>query len=142
MNNSLELILLVIVIGVAWWFLFRRGKYVNKSETIVNKLLLEIDYNLDLLELHLNDNQSRKQFKANTWLMYEDKLGFLGPELTAAMKDSFRLITEINLRIDLTRRGSDNAEIQIERLRDPLTRSKEGLLNWLKTNASQENTKL
>jgi hypothetical protein len=73
--------------------------------------------------------------------MYKNKLEFLDPTLLTAINESFTIAEDLNSRIDSARKNRAMATLQdmpLEKLRAPLTKSKEGLTIWIRTNYQAE----
>ena len=104
-------------------------------------LLADINNNLKVMEIRLNDHLSKKNFKTGNWKFYQEKMEFLGPETVTAINEAFTTSEEFRTKIDIARKSNNLASLQdlpIDKLKEPLTRSKKGVVDWLRTNVQTE----
>jgi hypothetical protein len=119
----------------------RRRKTGNTSLDAAAGILSNINANLKILEERQTNWQSKKKFQTSGWKMYKNKLEFLDPTLLTAINESFTIAEDLNSRIDSARKNRAMATLQdmpLEKLRAPLTKSKEGLTIWIRTNYQAE----
>jgi hypothetical protein len=137
-------LLLVLIFGLLIWNLTRRRRTGNTNLDAALAVLTDVNHNLKVMEERLTNWQSKKKFQIKGWRMYKDKLGFLDTDLNSSLNESFALADEFNARIETARKNQalyTLQDMQVERLRGPLTKSKEGLVNWLRSayEAEQQN---
>ncbi len=131
----------VILILLVWNTTRRRNRRGNTNLDAAMMVLSNVNDNLNILEERLANRQSTKKFKTNGWIIYKNKLGFLSAELVADINEAFTMAQDFNSQIDAARKSkvmSTLQEIQVEKIREPLNKSKEGLAGWLKTSFEQE----
>jgi len=104
-------------------------------------LIADVNDNLKILENHRIDPASTKKFRDRSWKAYQEKLDFMDASTSLAIKDCFTLISEVNEKIDIARRNKSPATLQelpLEKLRELLAKSKDGLVSWLRVNLQSE----
>ena len=75
--------------------------------------------------------------KTGAWAKNKDKVEFLPQELRMTLSQVFKMLEDANGRIDAARKfKSDSymAGIDVSKLKEPLARSKEQLVEWLQAN--------
>jgi hypothetical protein len=137
-SNWTDYIFIVVVVLLLIWSLTRRRRSTGNSNIdAVGGVLTEVDTNLRILDERMTNWQSKKMFQTRAWKTYRDRLQFLEPSLTSSINESFALVEEFNSRIDSARKNRAMATLQdmpLEKLKEPLNKSKEGLITWLKAN--------
>jgi predicted nucleic acid-binding Zn-ribbon protein len=129
-------IYIIVIAAMVIWSFMRRRKSGNTKVDAAVAVLANVNDNLRVLQERMNNWQSRKKFQTKSWQMYQDKLDSLDPALMSALNTAFVLADEFNARIDIARRNNMMAtlqDMQLEKLQGPLMKSKEGLIEWLKT---------
>jgi hypothetical protein len=142
MRADWSLIIFVVVIVLLIWFVMRgrRGRESPRLQVAI-ALTASVNDNLRIIETHRIDPGSTKKFKESAWKSYGEKLDFLDVPTVTALKESYTLIAEINATIDSAKRDKNTAILQglpLEKLKDPLARSKDGLVLWLRANLQSE----
>jgi hypothetical protein len=121
-----------VVFGIS--YLLRRGKGPIQSQTeTVRDLMTEARLNSALVQVFRSDLKVRK-FETNSWKLYNKRIQFLGKTLPATMEEAFNEAERINQLITTARKEhSDEGlkEIDTAKLEELLTKSKEGLEEWL-----------
>ena len=134
--------MLPVIFFVVFNVLFRKQQEQKKRVTVVKSLLSEIDYNQKLAESFSTGLQIKK-FKTATWDRNKDKLNYMDDEgLYSALVDSYEIAREFNREIDMAKNYKSTsylASIKLDRLREPLARSKQGLQEWLERNRNKKN---
>jgi hypothetical protein len=141
LSNWQDYIFIVLLVAVLIWSMTRRRKAGNAPADAAMAIFANVNDNLKILEDRLTNWQSKKKFQSGAWKMYKDKLNFLDPSLMSSISESFTLAEDFNSRIDSARKNRVMATLQdmpLEKLRGPLTKSKEGLTNWFKTSYQTE----
>lgn len=133
--QNLALIAVVIIILIASIFLKKR-KGESAPMLIAMGLLREVDKNQKLMEAFLFHWKAKK-FKTETWKNNNAKFDFLDEELQIALSDAFEMAEEFNQQIEAARKHKTSsylAAIQVDRLREPLAESRQGLEEWIQEN--------
>lgn len=130
--QNLALIAVVIILLIASIF-FRKRKGESAPMVIAMSLLRDVDKNQKLMEAFLFHWKTKK-FKTETWENNEEKLDFLDEELQIALSDAFEMAEEFNEQIEAARKHKTSsylAAIQVDRLKEPLAESRQGLEEWI-----------
>ncbi len=131
----------VIIVFVLLQFFLRKPKPAAKQQEIVEDLLSEVKLNWALAEtFHLR--QKPKKFEVTRWQMNKDKLDFLKPSLQSALSDAFGIAEDVNQRVKDAKKyksASYLAGINTDKLKEPLTKSRQGLEEWLLMNVGTIN---
>jgi len=126
-------VIIFVVINV----LFRKQQEQKRRETVVKNLLSEIEHNQKLVESFSVEWQM-KRFKTATWERNKDKIDYIEDKgLYSTLVDAYEITREYNREIDMAKKYKSTSYlvgIKVERLREPLERSKQGLREWLELN--------
>ena len=120
--------------------IFRKHKQQQARLTVVRSLLSEINYNQKLMEAFSMQWQTKK-FKTASWKRNKDKMDYIDPSLRYTLADAFEITEEFNREIDAAKKHNSVsylAGIRVDRLREPLAKSKQGLEEWLALNKGKE----
>jgi len=133
---NLPIIILAVVLLVVQIFRRRRPKPEGTPREVGLSLLAEVSYNLRLVEsYHLN--RRGKKFRTSSWERNKTKLDFLERSLQSSLSSAFTMAEEFNQQIETAKRQKSTiymASIDVDRLREPLTKSEKGLEEWLESN--------
>ena len=129
---------LIGAIVVVWLLLsfLRKPKPELKQQEIVQNLLFAVKLNQVLVET-FPLRQKPKKMELVSWQRNKTRIDFLQQSLQSALSDAFSIAEDVNQRVEATKKfksASYLAGIDINKLKEPLARSKEGLEEWLKTN--------
>jgi len=132
------LIPLIIIIVLS--FVMRRRRPAEKTpQDIASSLLMDVVANQRALEKF--ETQKRpKKLKLGSWQRNSEKIDFLEPSLRSTIAEAFRQIEDFNLRVESAKMYKSTSYlfgVNIERLEGPLTKSREGLEEWLRANIEQ-----
>ena len=132
------LIPLIIIIVLS--FVMRRRRPAEKTpQDIASSLLMDVVANQRALEKF--ETQKRpKKLKLGSWQRNSEKIDFLEPSLRSTLAEAFRQIEDFNLRVESAKMYKSTSYlfgVNIERLDGPLTKSREGLEEWLRANIEQ-----
>jgi hypothetical protein len=143
MDYSIVLFIVAVVAGV--WLLLRFGLRRKQTETpklqAAMGVIGSLNDNIRILEIHLNDRTSTKKFRTGDLTTWQYKLDFLDKTTQDAVKQTTALTLGFNTQIDEARKSHNPASLQempVEKLKEPLAKSKEGLVMWLKANLEIE----
>ena len=133
-------VLIFIVINV----FFRKQQEQKRQQQVVRSLISEIEYNQKLMEAFLFKWQAKK-FKTGTWKSNKDKMDYIDQSLRDTLAGAYEIAEGFNSEIEAAKKhklSSYLAGIQVDRLKEPLARRKQGLEEWLELNRrSKELTK-
>jgi len=120
--------------------LFRKRQEQKRQQQVVRSLISEIDYNQKLMETFLFKWQARK-FKTGTWKRNRDKMDYIDQGLRNILAGAYEIAAEFNSEIEAAKKRKSSsylAGIQVDRLKEPLARSKQGLEEWMELNKRQK----
>ena len=115
---------------------FRKQKQQQAKLTVVRSLLSEISFNQKLIEAFSLQWQT-KQFKTVTWKRNKDKMYYIDPGLRYTLADAYEIAEEFNREIDAAKKHKSTsylAGMRVDKLGEPLAKSKQGLEEWLELN--------
>ena len=134
---------ILFVLGIAFLIainLFLKSRHqARKPAEMVLSLLSEINHNQKLVEdfqFHLNV----KKFKTENWKINKTKVNFLGQSLLTTLDTAFSMAESFNHDIDTAKKYKSTGYltvISIDKLKEPLAKSKQGLEEWLQANIEQ-----
>ncbi len=134
MSGESFVIIAILAVGLLFFaFLRRRGSSERNQPETVRSLLSEVRINEALAET-FELRPKPQTFEINTWLLNKDKLTFLTKPLQDAISEAFTLAEGFNREIRLARKDKSydyKAHIQVNRMKEPLAKSKAGLEEWL-----------
>ena len=134
-------LLIPIIIIIIFGILMRRRRGGRTRLEVAIGLLSEINHNMKITEAYSSDWQTKKKFKTGNWNRNQDKIDFLDQDLQNNLSNAFGLAEEFNQRIDEAKQhksASYLAGIQPVKMTEPLTRSKQGLTEWIQANFQTE----
>ncbi len=134
-------LLIPIVIIIIFGVLKRRRGGGKTHLEVAASLLSETNHNLKIMDAFSSNWRITKRFKTGNWNRNQDKIDFLDEDLQDNLSDAFSLAEDFNQRIVEAKRHKSTsylAGIQVDKLREPLTRSKEGLTEWVQANFQTE----
>jgi len=134
---------ILFILGIAFLIainLFLKSRHqARKPAEMVLSLLSEINHNQKLVEdfqFHLNV----KKFKTESWKISKTKVNFLGQSLLTTLDTAFSMTENFNHDIDTAKKYKSTGYltvISIDKLKEPLAKSKQGLEEWLQANIEQ-----
>jgi len=143
MDLSGTAINILIVLGIAFLIvinLFIKSRHqARKPAEMVLGLLSEISHNQKLVadfQFHLNV----KKFKTESWKINKTKVDFLGQPLLTTLDTAFGMAESFNHDIDTAKKYRSTGYltvISIDKLKEPLAKSKQGLEEWLQENTEK-----
>ena len=119
---------------------FRKRQEQKRQQQVVRGLISEIDYNQKLMEAFLFKWQAKK-FKTGIWKRNRDKMGYIYQGLRNTLAGAYEIAEEFNSEIGAAKKHKSSsylADIRVDRLKEPLARSKQGLEEWLELNKRQK----
>ncbi len=135
-------IFVILIIFLLWvWSRWKgKGRGTSRLQSAIN-MISDVNENLKLMEQRRVNPQLTKKFKTGAWNAYQDKLDYLEPETVTSLKETFTLINEFNTEIEIAKKSSSADTLQtmpLDKLKEPLDKSKEGLVKWLRANIQSE----
>ncbi len=129
-----------VLIFIIFNIFLRKQQEQKRRLGVVKSLIAEIDHNQKLLEAFLLQWQYQK-FKTGHWQRHKDKLDYIGPGLHTTLADTYGIAEGFNKEIELAKRQkslSYLAGIKMDRLREPLAKSRQGLEEWYALNKDRK----
>lgn len=139
MLGNIILIVVILLFMLGSIFLRRRSTEKTELGKIVT-LLSEINQNLKIIDA-FSFNLGVKKFKTDSWNRNKTKLDFLDERLHTTLANAFGMAEEFNQRIDEAKKYKSSsylASIQVDKLREPLAKSKQELEEWFQENKDKE----
>ncbi len=132
--------LVPVIILFAVNVLFRKQQEQKRRLAVVRSLLSEIEYNQKHMEAFSFQWQTKK-FKTGNWKRNKDKMDYIDQSLHATLASAYEIAEEFNREMDAAKKYKSEsylASIQVDRLREPLAKSKQGLEEWLQLNKGKK----
>ncbi len=139
-EGNLPLILMIIALLVLPLLLRGRRKPEVRHQEIVQNLLLEVRVNETLAETS-RLQQKPKKFMMTSWQMHKTKLDFLAQALQAVLSDAFTMAEDYNQQLVAAKKhrlGDYLANIDMDKLKERMLKSRQGLEEWLQVNAGSK----
>jgi len=132
--------LVPVIIFILFNVFFRKRQEQKRRLGVVRSLLSEINYNQKLMEAFLFQWQAKK-FKTGNWKRNRDKMDYIDQGLHITLAGAYEIAEEFNKEIDAAKKHKSAgylASIQVDRLKEPLAKSKQGLEEWLQLNKDRK----
>jgi hypothetical protein len=132
--------LIPVVAFILFNVFFRKQQERKRRQQVVRSLVSEIDYNQKLLEAFLYKWQTKK-FKTGTWKANQAKMDYIDQSLLSTLAGAYEIAEQFNSEIEAAKKhrsASYLVGIQMDRLREPLAKSRQGLEEWLELNERQK----
>jgi len=120
-------------------FVMRRRRSEKTPQDIATGLMLDLNANHKFLE-GFDLQTGPKKFKTGSWKRNSEKIDFLDESLRSDLANFFRQAEDHNMQIDsakMYKSMSYVSGINVERLKELLAKSRQGLEDWLKANMQQ-----
>ena len=130
--NALPVIISLGVVLLLFYLLRRRGGSVRRRPELVQSLIYEVRLNQALVDTyHLREKP--KRFESTQWHLHRDKIDFLEEPLQKTLTNVFSMVEEFNEQIKASKKAKSNdfQNINVNKLKTPLAKSKKGLEDWL-----------
>ena len=130
----------LIGIVILQFFLRRRRKPEETHPDIVKNLLAETRMNQALADV-LQQQEKPRKFLATSWHRNRTKLDFLNEALQGIINDAFMMAEDFNEQITMAKKyrsSSYTTTLNAVKLKELMTKSREGLEAWLSKNAGQK----
>ena len=139
-EGSQWVIIIPIIILIVLTFVMRRRRPAEKTDPeIAGTLFFDVNENLKLAE-SFSFQRRPKKFRTGSWQRNSEKVGFLDASLRSSLADAFGLAEDFNQEIESAKKYKSTiylSGVDVHKLEEPLTKSKEGLEEWLKANIQQ-----
>ena len=131
--GNVPIIVMIIGLILLQFFLRRRRKPETTHQEIAQSLLAEVTLNLSLVGV-FRFHWRVKKFETVSWQRNKTKLDFLDQSLQVVLSDTFIVVEDFNRQVDAARKyksASYLASINLDKLKESLTKSQQGLEQWL-----------
>ena len=131
--------LIPIIILIVLSFVMRRRKTEKTPQDTAGALLLDLNANHRIIE-GFDTQRGPKKLKIGSWQRNHEKIDFLDESLRHDLANFFRQAEDLNMHIEsakIYKSTSYLSGINVERLKEPLAKSRQGLEEWLKANMQQ-----
>ena len=132
-GGNIPIIVTIIGLIVLQFFLRRKRTLETTPREIAQSLLSEVRLNLRLTEVFTFSYRTSK-FMTTSWQINKNKLDFLNQSLQVALSDAFTMAEDFNQQIAAAKKYKSTsymASVGVDKLKDKLTKSREGLEEWL-----------
>ena len=133
--------LVPLVLFLVFNIVFRKQQEQKRREAVVKSLLSEIDYNYKLIDSFSLRWQTKK-FKTATWERNKNKIDYMeGEGLYFSLVNAYEIIEGFNREIDMAKKYNSTSylvNIEVERLKGPLERSRQGLQEWIEMSKARK----
>ena len=134
-GENIPVIAMVIGLILLQFFLRRRRPQEVTHQGIAQNLLAEVRLNHRIAEAYTLGGKTRK-FMTTSWQRYKNKLDFLDQSLQVTLSDAFTMAEDFNQQIAAAKKYKSTsymASVNVDKLKGPLTKSEEGLGQWLQS---------
>jgi len=132
--------LIPVAVFIVFNVLFRKQREQKRRLAVVKSLIAEIDHNQKLMEAFLHRWQYKK-FKTGHWKKNKDKMDYIDQGLCTTLVSTYEIAEGFNREIEAAKQHksvSYLAGIRVDRLRDPLAKSRQGLEEWYELNKDRK----
>ena len=136
------IILVPLILLIVFNIFFRRRRSEKTEPEIAIGLLSEVAINQQIADAVLQKSQVKK-LRIGSWQRNRDKLGFLGQKLQEDIARTFSMAEEFNRAVDATRKFKSSSYLEgisVDKLKDGLAHSRQGLEKWFESNKDQVQT--
>lgn len=136
-----SMLYLIPMVLILIWGIWRRKKQASTKLQVVIGLLSNINHNMKVMEAYLKSWQAKKKFKTGNWKKHKESMDFLEPAVQTSINESFTIAEDFNQQIEVALKSgtaSMLSALPVEKLREPLTKSKKGISEWLQANLQTE----
>jgi hypothetical protein len=140
--GNILIILIPVILLIVFNVFFKKRKAEKTQPEIAMGLLSEVAANQNITEAFLNKAQIRK-FRIDSWQINKGNLDFLDQKLRDELAKTFGMAEEFNRAVDASRKFKSSSYLEgisVDRLKESLTRSRQGLEEWFEANKDQTMT--
>lgn len=142
-SQNLPIIIAVLVLLLLQFF-FWRPKPEKTRQDIAHSLLTEVKLNQAVAGI-FGLREKPKKFEVTSWQRNKNRLDFLNESLQVALSDAFGMIEDFNRQIQMAKKhrsSSYMANLSVDKLKEPLSKSKQGLEEWFLINTGKKEPSL
>jgi len=134
-------VIIPLILLVVFQIFTRKHRAERTLQEIVTSLLNEVNHNQKLMEAFLVKWQIKK-FKIDSWKRNRNRINTLDQSVQTALADTFDLVEDFNRQMENAKKNKSTsylANINMDKLKEPLARSRRGLEEWLQEHSGQQN---
>ena len=134
------IIILAIVGMLVLNIIIRRRRGERTPLEMAMSLLTDVNRNQKLAQ-NFQFLLSVQKFKTGSWKRNKEKVDFLGQSLHMILDNTFSIAEGFNQDIDAAKKRKSTSYlsgINVEKLKEPLAKSKQGLEEWLQANMGKQ----
>ena len=128
-----------LIILIVFSIFMRRRRSENTPQDIAASLLNDLNANQGIIDRFGTDAKPTK-LKTGSWERNNNKLGFLDDATRTNVSNFFKMAEDFNMQIETAKHYKTTSYlsgINVERIKEPLAKSREGLQEWMKVNMQQ-----
>ena len=132
--------LIPVILFLLFNVLFKKQREQQRRLAVVKSLLSETDYNSKLVDSFSFQSQM-KNFKTATWKKNKGKMDYIDQGLRTTLAGAYEVAEGFNKEVEAAKRqksASYLAGIRVDKLRDPLAKSRQGLEEWYVLNKDRK----
>jgi hypothetical protein len=132
--------LVPVAVFIVFNILLSKQQEQKRRLQVVKGLIAEIDENQKLMDAFLLQ-WHYKRFKTSHWQRHRDKLDYIEPSLHSRLAGTYEIAEGFNREIETAKKQKSTsylAGIRVDRLKDPLTESRQGLEEWYVLNKDRK----
>jgi len=137
--GNILIIMIPLILIILFNVFFKKRKAEKTEPEIAMGLLSEVAVNQQITEAFAVKSQLRK-FRTGSWQRNREKMNFLDQKLKDELAKAFGMAEEFNRAIDATRKFKSSSYLEgipVDKLKDSLARSRQGLEEWFELNKDQ-----
>ena len=137
--GNILIIMIPLILIILFNVFFKKRKSEKTEPEIAMGLLSEVAANQQITEAFAEKSQLRK-FRTGSWQRNREKMNFLDQKLKDELAKAFGMAEEFNRAIDATRKFKSSSYLEgipVDKLKDSLARSRQGLEEWFELNKDQ-----
>jgi hypothetical protein len=141
MDQLVQIIIVaLLIIFLVFTYVFKRPSGSPKVNAAMG-ILSDVSDNIKIMEGRIANPQLKTKFELANWRRFKNKVGFLDDEVITSLDEAFALAGDFNSGTNSARGNQVLAAVQdtqLDKLREPLNKSKAGLSDWLRANYQTE----
>ena len=137
--GNILIIMIPLILIILFNVFFKKRKAEKTEPEIATNLLSEVAANQHIAEAFPKKAQVRK-FRTDSWQRNKERLDFLDQTLRDELAKTFGMAEEFNRAVDATRKFKSSSYLEgipVDKLKDSLARSRQGLEEWFELNKDQ-----
>jgi hypothetical protein len=132
--------LIPVAIFIIFSIFMRKQQEQKRRLEVVRGLIIEIGKNQKLMEAFLLQWQYKK-FKTGHWQRHKNKLDYVESGLRSTLASTYEIAEGFNREIELAKQQKSTsylAGIRVDKLKEPLAKSRQGLEEWYALNKDRK----